>query len=239
MITVIVVLGMAIFLISLLIAKLADAGLTRLEGPEILQDRILYGMAFMGCALGGLFGFAYFDNAQSPSILHFVSILFFGLLLTGAWVDYKTNWAPLELQIPTTISLGIVGLSCAHPSLEQTIGNGLLGLSLWGLAWFLWPLQTKVKYIFIPPMDLVAICIPVILFGGTGQTVLFYAVLAVVLTFVRYLALGSDFLIQPGFGTQSKICEQKQNEAYIPLLAVVYPLTIFFMLWEATHDNPL
>lgn len=225
MIGTLIVLGVSTILASLLVAKLAVAGIRRLEGSTILSVPAVFGLTLVGSFLGSLFGLLYLGILPQPGILHFILILFFGLLTAGSIVDYQTRWAPLELQIPTSVCLGIVAWSCVQPTLEATLLHAFMGLGLLGLTHCFWALQVKLDLNIFPPMDILAAFLPILLFGGTRQTLIFYGLLVVLLICIRFLSF------KPMYLGSSKGGEQK----YIPLLAVVFPLTISFMLWEAVH----
>ena len=225
MIGTIYVLGITTILSSLLVTQLVVVGIRRLEGSDILQFSAVFGLTLVGSSLGSLFGLLYLGIFPQPGILHFILILFFGLLTAGALVDYQTHWAPMELQIPTSICLGIVAWSCMHPTLGETLLHAIMGLVLLGLSHCLWQVQVKFNLDLFPPMDILAACLPILLFGGTRQTLIFYSLLVVMLVGIRFW----PFI--PRLLDTSRRTEQQ----YIPLLAVVFPLTISFMVWEALH----
>ncbi len=225
MIGTVYVLGITTILSSLLVTQLVVVGIRRLERSDILQISAVFCLTLVGSSLGSLFGLFYLGIFPQPGILHFILILFFGLLTAGALVDYQTHWAPMELQIPTSICLGIVAWSCVHPTLGETLLHAIMGLVLLGLSHCLWQVQVKFNLDLFPPMDILAACLPILLFGGTRQTLIFYSLLVVMLVGIRFW----PFI--PRLPDTSRRTEQK----YIPLLAVVFPLTISFMLWEALH----
>ncbi len=218
-------LGITIIPFALLISRMADIGIRRLEGIEIKQLPVLFGFSLVGCLLGGLFGVLYLGNFHQPGIMEFILILFFGLLTVGAFVDYQTYWAPMELQIPTSICLGIVGWSCQQPTEGETLLLASLGLGLLGLTHCLWLVQAKLHLNFFPPMDIFAASAPIVLFGGTSRALIFYGLLAGLLTCIRFWP----------YSSWERRNSKVQKPGSIPFLAVVFPLMICFMLWEAFH----
>ena len=216
------VLGITTFLSALLVAQLAVAGIRRLEGSAVLYFPGVVGLTLVGSSLGCLFGLLYLGNIPQPGILHVILILFFGLLTASALVDYQTLWAPLELQIPTSLCLGIVAWSCVQPTLAETLLNASMGLGLLGLSHCFWLLQVKFYREIFPPMDILAAFVPVLLFGGTRLTLIFYSLLVLLLACIRFRPFISMYLGRP----------KDREEKFIPLLAVIYPLTLSFMMWE-------
>ena len=219
--------GISILLFSITVSRLTVLGAKRLEGSEIVSLPVMFAITLVGCTVGGIFGLLVIGDLYHSGIIHLVLILFFGLLTAGAILDYWTHWAPLELQIPTSFCMGILGWSCTNPTFGEIMVNGTLGLVMLGLVHFLWLIQLKFNMGILPPMDILAALLPIVLFGGTEKTLMFYAVLVVVLC---------CFWIWSRYNRSLRMPMGKEQKS-IPLLAVVFPLILGFIFWTVWYDG--
>lgn len=219
--------GISILLFSIAVSGLAVLGAKRLEGSEIVSLPMMFAITLEGCTVGGIFGLMVIGDLYHSGIIHLVLILFFGLLTAGAMLDYWTHWAPLELQIPTSFCMGILGWSCTNPTFGEIIVNGTLGLVLLGLTHFLWLIQLRYNMGIFPPMDILAALLPIVLFGGTEKTLMFYAILVVVLC---------CFWIWSRYNRSLRMPIEKEQKA-IPFLVVVFPLILGFIFWTVWYDG--
>ena len=219
--------GISILFFSIAISRLAVSGAKRLEGSEIVNLPVIFAITLLGCTVGGIFGLLFIEDLYHSGIIHLVLILFCGLLTTGAMLDYWTHWAPLELQIPTSFCMGILGWSCTNPTFGETVVNGTLGLVMLGLVHFLWLIQLRLNIRILPPMDILAALVPIVLFGGTEKTLMLYAILVVVLCCFWIWSLFSRSLRLP----------MENAHTSIPFLAVVFPLILGFIFWTVWYDG--
>jgi hypothetical protein len=113
-----------------------------------------------------------------------IAICMFGaLLLLAAWTDHKTAWAPDGIILP----LMICGAVCASliGDLGVTSGPAIgVGLLIFGLAQALWAAQAIAGWRVLPPPDLIALSLPVLLFGLTSYTFLTFLTLSAALLFL-------------------------------------------------------
>ena len=221
--------GISILLFSIAVSRLAVLGAKRLEGSEIVSLPVMFAITLVGCIVGGIFGLLVIGDLYHSGKIHLVLILFFGLLTAGAMLDYWTHWAPLELQIPTSFCTGILGWSCTNPTLGEIMVNGILGLVMLGLVHFLWLIQLRYNMGIFPPMDTLAALLPIMLFGGTEKTLMFYVVLVVVLC---------CFWIWSRYNRSLRMPMGKEQKS-IPFLAVVFPLILGFIFWTVWYDDYL
>ncbi|MDE2759740.1 MAG: hypothetical protein OXH90_05500 [Paracoccaceae bacterium] len=219
--------GISILFFSIAVSRLTVLGAKRLEGSEIVSLPVMFAITLVGCTVGGIFGLLVIGDLYHSGIIHLVLILFFGLLTAGAILDYWTHWAPLELQIPTSFCMGILGWSCTNPTFGEIMVNGTLGLVMLGLVHFLWLIQLKFNMGILPPMDILAALLPIVLFGGTEKTLMFYAILVVVLC---------CFWIWSRYNRSLRMPMGKEQKS-IPLLAVVFPLILGFIFWTVWYDG--
>ena len=214
--------GISILLFSIAVSGLAVLGAKRLEGSEIVSLPVMFAITLEGCTVGGIFGLLVIGDLYHSGIIHLVLILFFGLLTAGAMLDYWTRWAPLELQIPTSFCMGILGWSCTNPTFGEIMVNVLLGLTH-----FLWLIQLRYNMGIFPPMDILAAFLPIVLFGGTEKTLMFYAILVVVLC---------CFWIWSRYNRSFRMPIEKEQKS-IPFLVVVFPLILGFIFWTVWNDG--
>ena len=219
--------GITILLFSIVVSGLAVLGAKRLEGSEIVSLPVMFAITLEGCTVGGIFGLLVIGDLYHSGIIHLVLILFFGLLTAGAMLDYWTHWAPLELQIPTSFCMGILGWSCTNPTFGEIMVNGTMGLALLGLVHFVWLIQIRLNMGILPPMDILAALLPIVLFGGTEKTLMFYAILVVALCCFWILSRYNRALRLP----------METAHTSIPFLAVVFPLTLGFIFWVVWNDG--
>ncbi len=219
--------GIFIIFFSIAISRLAVSVAKRLEGTEIVNFPVMFAITLVGCTTGGIFSLLVIGDLYHSGIIHLVLILFFGLLTAGAMLDYWTHWAPLELQIPTSFCTGILGWSCTNPTLGEIIVNGTLGLVMLGLVHFLWLMQLRYNMSILPPMDILAALVPIVLFGGTEKTLMLYAILVVVLC---------CFWIWSRYNRSLRLPMGKEQKS-IPFLAVVFPLILGFIFWAVWYEG--
>ncbi|MXZ50314.1 MAG: hypothetical protein F4073_06860 [Rhodobacteraceae bacterium] len=219
--------GISILLFSIAVSRLAVSGAKRLEGAEIVNLPVMFAITLVGCTVGGIFGLLVIGDLYHSGLIHLVLILFFGLLTAGAILDYWTHWAPLELQIPTSFCLGILGWSCTNPTFGEIMVNGTLGLVMLGVVHFLWLIQFRFNMGILPPMDILAALVPIVLFGGTEKTLMLYAILVVVLC---------CFWIWFRYNRSLRMPMGKEQTS-IPFLAVVFPLILGFIFWAVWYDG--
>ncbi len=219
--------GIFVLLFPIAVSRLAVAGVKRLEGSVTVNLPVMFSITLVGCSIGGIFSLLTVGDLYHSAIIHLVLILFFGLLTAGAMLDYWTHWAPLELQVPTSFCMGILGWSCTNPTFGEIMANGSLGLVMLGLVHFLWLIQLRLSMGILPPMDILAAFVPIALFDGAEKTLMFYAILVVVLSCFWFWSLCNRPLRLP----------MGKKQTSIPFLAVVFPLIICFIFWTVWYDG--
>ena len=159
---------------------------------------------------------------NTPGAVQLYCIVFFSLLLAAGRLDQCTCWAPNELTVPICCLAVAMSNGCTSSSLS---GLGICiaaGLFLYLVALLVWQLQVLARRPVMPPADMIALMMPVVLFGMNQISGVFYLLLFMSLLLVQkcrpiWLAM---------FGMNGEFMSRNR----IPLLGMVYPLVVLFML---------
>lgn len=137
-------------------------------------------------SFAGLFFFVFvlvfliFPPVSSYASVHLQ--LLAGLLLASAWLDYMTKWSPDVLLWSLVIAACFIG-----PVMDPGAGGLDILVSLFiasGLILFarvLWGFQVQSGIQFLPPPDIVAISLPLVIFGISFTSASVYLMMAVIL----------------------------------------------------------
>lgn len=193
--------------------------------PELPLVRYI---AFNGAILAGLSA-TFSGHGGWEGI---VATLLGGYLLTSAYVDRETGWAPDILLYPVAMaSLLLAGLL---GSWGMSLSTGILAalllypvvMALWIALRALTPLASM-----LPPNDLLSLLVPVILFGyGLGMAYL--VVVGALLVAVRFTPFLRRIFLQDQVAraalTEMELSEDRAVE-YVTLLVVSLPVAFFFL----------
>ncbi len=205
---------------------LAVRGLVRLDGNVALPDC----MAVLGAAgAGGLMGVLCWAlllrSGAGFSTQMALCLVSMPLLITAAWVDLTTRWAPRELMLPIACLTLMIAMGGPAGSVVDHLLGAAAGTALYLAARLAWIVQIRGNWPHLPPADLMSMLLPVFLFGATHVAGLYYLLLALVLIGVRWAgsSSGAGWIATPA-GT---------GQVAVPLLALTCPLLALFMLLAA------
>lgn len=140
----------------------------------------------LGTALSALIGYfgvllslAAGPGAASPET-ELALCVFGALLLVAAWTDHRTAWAPDGVILPL-LSFGAVAVSLIGPLGVGPGGAIGIALLIFGVAQAAWAAQALTGWRVLPPPDLIALSLPILLFGLTPYAFLTYLALSLTL----------------------------------------------------------
>ena len=199
----------------------------RLDAARIIGwSRLLLVSSFgsmLGCALNSLaVAIGGTGSVSSP-----FSILLIGFLAVSGYVDSRTAWAPSELIIPICLLSGM-----ASPGAE-TYGSwtGLItGVSLWLAARIGWRVQVVAGRPWLPPADLVALVLPILLFGISGISAACFAALMVLLGLARVNRVRNLLPGDPDALDEAAVGRGFGDRKPVALLGLAAPVLIAAML---------
>lgn len=87
-----------------------------------------------------------------------------GLMAAAAWVDRQSAWVPDVIFLPLMALAGVAGAPLGSGPL-QLFGEGVAGLAVYALCLGLWHGVRRLGRPGIPPADLAALALPILLFG--------------------------------------------------------------------------
>lgn len=140
----------------------------------------------LGTALSALIGYfgVLVALAASPGAasweIELALCVFGALLLLAAWTDHRTAWAPDGVILPL-LSFGAVAASLIGPLGVGPGGAIATSVVIFGVAQAAWAAQALSGWRVLPPPDLIALSLPVLLFGLTPYTFLTYLGLSLTL----------------------------------------------------------
>ena len=154
--------------------KLAGASLQdRRNSRRYLSSVILLGLAVALPA-------AWLDRSSLNAVMH----LCFGVVLAcAAWVDRQSAWAPDGLVLPICLLAGSLSEPLAVLSAEAY--RLLAGLALYLLAQLAWFLQCRWRRPALPPPDLIALALPLFVFGPNPSALGVYGAFVITVAAVR------------------------------------------------------
>jgi hypothetical protein len=91
-------------------------------------------------------------------------VMLAGLMAAAAWVDRQSAWVPDVIFLPMMALAGVVGAPLGGGPM-QLIGGALAGLAVYALCLGLWHAVRRFGRPGIPPADLAALALPLLLFG--------------------------------------------------------------------------
>lgn len=109
--------------------------------------------------------------------------LFGALLLITGWTDHRTAWAPDGVVVPLLVC-GALSASLIGPFLVGPLTAFAIAALIFCAAQGGWALQGISGRRVLPPPDLIALSLPVLLFGLTPYTFLTYLLLSGLLILV-------------------------------------------------------
>lgn len=193
--------------------------------PELPLVRFI---AFNGAVLAGL---AATFSGHDGWVLTIATLLG-GYLLTSAYVDRETGWAPDILLYPVSMaSLLLAGLLGSWGlSLNEGILAAFLLYPVVMLCWVALRAITPLASL-LPPNDLLSLLVPVILFGyDLGMAYL--VVVGILLLVVRLTPFLRKILLEDKVARaalmEMELSEDRSAE-YVTLLIVSLPATFFFL----------
>jgi hypothetical protein len=201
----------------------AAAGLSRLEPGHA---------RYRGCMLAALLGgllvagpvWASVDPLTAVGFLLFGS---FGLVL--AWIDRETSWAPDPAVLGLALAVVLIAMPEDGPDFVRFGLALVLSFGLFAALQIGW-LALQALRLEMPPADLLALALPLLLFGLTPLAVLSWIVLVGALVWLKLFpalrgvvtseAVRARFAAE-GFGTA--------KSPALPLLALALPLFILMV----------
>jgi hypothetical protein len=146
-------------------------------GPGLYGCAAAAVLGYLGVALAIRTGGGHKDGAE-------LALSVFGaLLLVAAWTDHRTAWAPDGITIPLlcggAASANLLGTTGMGPLTTIGVAFGLFLISQ--AAWYL---QAVIGWRKLPPADLMALSLPLLMFGQTIHAPLTYLTLSALLLFL-------------------------------------------------------
>lgn len=158
-------------------------------GPDLLGTGLAAIFGYLGVMIAIRMGEGAFSIETELALSAFGA-----LLLVAAWTDHLTAWAPDGVTLPlvfgATSAAGLLGTLGVGPLGALGIAGGIFLASQAA-----WAFQAMIGRRLLPPADLMALMLPVLLFGPTIHTPLTYLALSGLLLFMLrapepvYLAL--------------------------------------------------
>ena len=156
---------------SALAARGGAAGLARLETNASRRIHFLPWAALAGSISGAAIAISQYRITGQAQAAEFLWVFLGAFLAAASFVDARTYWAPDELVLPCCILAGSVGiLGCAG---YWGIWGPVSGLAMWSAARLVWRLGVA-GIRRLPPPDLVAAAMPLMLFGADIRSALAY-----------------------------------------------------------------
>ena len=174
---------------------------------------------------GSIFGLAvaasqpgFFGQVQFASILWIFLGAFFS---AAAFVDARTFWAPDELVLPCCILAGSIG--SAGGEVFWYLQGPVFGFALWGVGRIAWQLQIVLGLRFLPPPDVAAFAMPLVLFGLDIRSAIAYLGCAAVLSGIgiyrsRRLRACGPF--------QTDLLARNFGGRVVPFLGIAFPVNM-------------
>ncbi len=196
------------------------SGLARLEPRATGRIVLLPWIALAGSSAGlaAAASRAHLAGQVQPADLLWI---FLGaLFMAAAWVDARTYWAPDELVLPCCIIAGSVGLSDREGC--WWLAGAALGAAVWIAARIAWQLQGRFRTGFPPPPDLVALAMPLLLFGSDIRAV--FACLACVPALAAIGLYRMRF--PPACGPPAPAFYRRGGGGAVPFLGIALPANL-------------
>lgn len=215
----------------------AHAGLSRLEGQSAGMNSKVVWSGGAG-ALCGLVTIWIGNDAGVEDWMAAAALLFlFPYLLTGAFLDACTACAPMELIVPACIFAGVAGAEGFVVGDGQPLFGIAAGLGLYVLARIIWSLQCMFRKVFLPPSDVAAMLLPVVLFDSAIAAACYASLATVSAAFLGICR-------SPAFGcggssasNAGEIASSSQAGTLVRLLAIAFPLVAVFLLVDRIAET--
>ena len=110
------------------------------------------------------------------------SILLVALLVVAGQVDFRTAWAPSELVLPLCLVVGMVSPLGSSAGAPAAI---LAGSLFFAAAHVAWVIQLRIGLRCVPPADLIILAAPLLLFGASAASAMYYGAIAALLALAR------------------------------------------------------
>ena len=110
------------------------------------------------------------------------SIPLVALLVVAGKVDFRTAWAPSELVLPLCLVAGMVSPLGSSAGALAAI---LAGTLLFAAAHIAWVIQLRIGLRCAPPADLIVLAAPLLLFGASSASAMYYGAIATLLALAR------------------------------------------------------
>ncbi|MCY4261439.1 MAG: hypothetical protein OXC91_14395 [Rhodobacteraceae bacterium] len=198
---------------------LASRGLARLAGDRKHGESICLTLWAGSGSLAGLLCCIFL---MWPGIEFNLQLIFcipyMTLLMTAAYIDLTSFWAPLELMLPIAGLTFILASGCMANTTAGLLQGTATGILLYLAAWLAWHCQGHLRCLLLPPADTLALLMPLILFGAHLASGIYYLMLSIGLLALWLVA------------SRGRTVAQSPDAAFrfIPLLALAFPLTALF-----------
>ncbi|MDE0306022.1 MAG: hypothetical protein OXI87_14260 [Albidovulum sp.] len=202
-------------------ARSGAAGVARLEPNAVRRIRSIPWVALAGSISGAGIAISQLGFPLQAKASPFLWIFLGAFLSAASYVDARTFWAPDELVLPCCVLAGSAGIAdCAG---YWAIWGPLSGLLLWGSARIAWRLQILFKRRLLPPPDIVAVAMPLLLFGADVRAVLAqFGCAAVLLGIGLHGSRSIRFRDRRIFACNSSLLGGRA----VPFLAIAFPVSL-------------
>ena len=203
-------------------ARSAAAGVARLEPSAVRRIRSIPWVALAGSISGAGIAISQLGFPLQAKASPFLWIFLGAFFSAASFVDARTFWAPDELVLPCCVLAGSAGI--AHCASYWAIWGPLSGLLLWGCARIAWRLQIILfKRRLLPPPDIVAVAMPLLLFGADVRAVLAqFGCAAVLLGIGLHRSRSIRFCDRHIFACNSSLLGGRA----VPFLAIAFPMSL-------------
>lgn len=192
---------------------LGKTGLKRLKSRAELSLCLLWIIGVISAFIGIFWSISIpYPNAVDFRLLPILPLLS-ALIVTAAYIDGVTQWAPTELIFPICLLAGWnTAEQMGYPLLMK-----LSGILLFVFAWGCWRIQLIMDKTILPPADIVALLLPIIMLNQLELLAAFYVWLSIVIVAIKVSTSRTNirlFLVK----------------GRISLLAVAFPL-LLSIIW--------
>ena len=205
----------------------ARVGMRRLDAARTIGWSRLLLVSSFGAVLGCALHILALEIGGEEAVSSPVSIALIGLLAVSGYVDSRSAWAPSELIVPICLMSGMA--SSVAESLGSLIGL-LTGFALWLAARIAWRVQIGAGRPWLPPADLVAMVLPILLFGASGISAACFAALMILLGLARFNRLLDLLPGDPKALDEAAVGRGFGNRKPVALLGLAAPVLIAAML---------
>jgi hypothetical protein len=162
-------LGIAVVAAAIVLA--ARIAVVRLEADPLIAARVKVGPLF-ALVLGAMALAAATGGGDPDTGL--ARVILAGLMAAAAWVDRQSAWVPDVLFLPVMALAGVVGAPFGD-GLAGLVGGAFAGIATYAVCLALWQGLRSTGRNAIPPADLAALGLPLVLFGFDFRAGVAYA----------------------------------------------------------------